>query len=109
MSATTTKWFFEADYLQACNCDYGCPCEFEAPPTMGFCEGMGVWRITQGNLGNVSLDGLCLGFAINFPAAMHLGNGRGVIFVDEQANEAQREALLQIAYGNHGGMPFEIF
>ena len=27
------KWTMEADYLQACNCDYGCPCEFQAPPT----------------------------------------------------------------------------
>jgi hypothetical protein len=23
---------FGADYLQTCDCDYGCPCEFSAPP-----------------------------------------------------------------------------
>ena len=34
------KWSLEADYLQGCNCDYGCPCEFEAPPTEGLCEGL---------------------------------------------------------------------
>jgi hypothetical protein len=42
------KWSFEADYLQACNCDYGCPCEFSAPPTLGYCDGMGAWRIKRG-------------------------------------------------------------
>src|SRR5438552_1336486 len=101
--ATETKvnWSLEADYLKSCNCNYGCPCEFEAPPTMGFCEGIGVWRITQGVFGDVPLDGLCLGFAVHFPAAMHQGNGRTAIFVDERANEAQRDALLQIAYGSH--------
>ena len=43
---TTTKWRMNAEYLQACNCDYGCPCEFQAPPTQGHCDGIGAWRIT---------------------------------------------------------------
>ena len=68
------KWSIEADYFQACNCDYGCPCEFEAPPTKGFCDGIGAWRINRGNYGDVSLNGLGLGFVLHSPAAMHLGN-----------------------------------
>ena len=103
------KWTMEADYLQACNCDYGCPCEFDAPPTQGFCEGVGDWRINRGRYGNVALDGLGLGFAVRFPGAMHEGNGTLVVFVDERANAQQREALLAIASGQTGGMPFELF
>jgi hypothetical protein len=103
-----TKWQMEADYLQACSCDYGCPCEFEAPPTQGFCEGAGAWRINRGRYGGVSLDGLGLGFAAHWPQAIHLGNGTAVVFIDEKANEQQREALTQIASGQAGGMPFEI-
>ena len=102
------KWAIEADYFQACNCDYGCPCEFEAPPTQGFCQGTGAWRINRGNYGNVALDGLGLGFAARWPGAIHEGNGTAVIFIDERANEQQREALLKIASGEAGGMPFEI-
>ena len=34
MSSAPLSWVFDADYLQACNCDYGCPCEFSAPPTV---------------------------------------------------------------------------
>src|SRR6185295_12132993 len=109
MSATTTKWFFEADYLQACNCDYGCPCEFEAPPTKGFCEGVGAWRIISGKYGDVVLDGLALGFSVHTPGPMHKGNGTGAFFIDERATAPQREALLKIASGQAGGMPFEIF
>lgn len=102
------KWEFEADYLQACNCHFGCPCEFEAPPTMGFCEGGGIWRIKTGHYGNTSLDGLGVGFAAKWPKAIHEGNGTAVIFCDERANEEQRQALLTIASGEAGGLPFEI-
>ncbi len=102
------KWSFEADYLQGCNCDYGCPCEFSAPPTKGFCDGAGAWRIQRGKFGDVSLDGLGLAFAAHWPKAIHEGNGTVCIFVDEKANAAQRDALLQIASGKAGGLPFEI-
>ena len=102
------KWSFEADYLQACNCDYGCPCEFSAPPTLGFCEGAGAWRISQGSFGNVRLDGLGLAFAARWPKAIHEGNGTVCIFVDEKADAAQRDGLVKIASGQVGGLPFEI-
>jgi hypothetical protein len=102
------KWSFEADYLQSCNCDYGCPCEFSAPPTMGFCEGLGAWRIERGEFGGVSLNGLGLGFAAKWPGAIHEGNGTVCLFVDEKASAEQREALITIGAGQAGGLPFEI-
>src|SRR5216684_1824484 len=108
LMSATVKWNMEADYLQACNCDYGCPCEFSAPPTRGFCEGVGAWRINHGKYGDVSLNGLNVGFAARWPKAIHEGNGTICVFVDEKANQAQRDALLTIASGKAGGLPFEI-
>ena len=102
------KWYLEADYLQSCNCDYGCPCEFSAPPTMGFCHGMGAWKIERGDFDGVSLDGLGLGFAAMWPKAIHEGNGTVLLLVDERASAEQREALLTIGSGQAGGLPFEI-
>jgi len=102
------KWFFDADYLQTCNCDYGCPCEFSAPPTAGFCDGIGAWRIEKGDYDGLSLDGLALGFAAKWPGAIHEGNGTVALFVDEKASKEQREALLAIGSGEAGGLPFEI-
>ncbi len=102
------KWFFDADYLQSCNCDYGCPCEFSAPPSTGNCEGLCVWRIEKGEYDGLSLDGLGLGLAVKWPGAIHEGNGTAVPFVDENASKEQREALLEIASGQAGGLPFEI-
>jgi len=102
------KWSIEADFLQGCNCDYGCPCEFEAPPTGGSCEGLGAWKINKGHYGKVSLNGLGLAFAAKWPKAIHHGNGTAVMFIDQKAKPEQRDALLAIASGQAGGMPFEI-
>ena len=102
------KWSFEADYLQSCNCDYGCPCEFSAPPSTGFCEGLCVWRIDKGNHDGLALDNLGLGVAVKWPGAIHEGNGTALVYVDEKASAEQRHALLQIAFGEAGGLPFEI-
>ena len=107
-NGTKVKWTFEADYLQGCNCDYGCPCEFSAPPTKGFCDGLGAWRIERGNYGDVQLGGLALGFAAHWPKAIHEGNGTVCLFFEQGANASQRDALFQIASGKAGGLPFEI-
>lgn len=103
-----TKWYLEADYFQACNCEYGCPCEFQAPPSQGFCSGVGAWKINRGAFGDIPLDGLALAFAAQWPKAIHLGNGTVSLLFDEKANHSQRDALMQIATGQAGGMPFEI-
>ena len=108
MNATQIKWSFEADFIQACSCDYGCPCEFSAPPTRGFCDGTGVWRIIKGNYGDVSLDGLAVAFAAHWPKAIHEGDGTLALMIAEHANAQQREALLTICSGKAGGLPYEI-
>jgi hypothetical protein len=108
MSDMKTKWSLEADFLQACNCDYGCPCEFSAPPTRGFCEGTGAWSIVKGHFGDVNLDGIGVGFAAHWPKAIHEGGGTLALFIDERATPQQREAILTICSGKAGGMPFEI-
>jgi hypothetical protein len=108
MSEVKTKWSLEADFLQACNCDYGCPCEFSAPPTRGFCEGTGAWSIVKGHFGDVKLDGIGVGFAAHWPKAIHEGGGTLALFIDERATPQQREAILTICSGKAGGLPFEI-
>lgn len=105
---TKVKWTMEADYLQACNCDYGCPCEFEAPPTQGHCEGIGAWRINKGSYGDVSLDGLGIGFSLKSKAALHEGDITLAVFIDEKASDQQKDSILQIMSGAAGGLPFEI-
>jgi hypothetical protein len=69
---------------------------------------MVAWKITNGRFNDTSLDGLGMALAVSWPKAIHEGNGTAVLYVDEHANAAQRDALVQIASGKEGGLPFEI-
>ena len=53
------SWKVHAYFLDACNCDWGCPCQFNAKPTNGNCEGIAGYHIVTGSYGTeVKLDGL---------------------------------------------------
>lgn len=105
----STRWEFEAEYLQSCNCDYGCPCNFNGQPTYDNCEALVAYRIRKGHFGKTKLDGVTFVLALWWPGAIHRGNGISRTYVDEGANAEQVEAINQIGSGKHGGGVFEIF
>jgi hypothetical protein len=99
----TLEWELLGKVLVACNCDWGCPCNFNAPPTTGKCEGGWTWHIEDGSYGDVRLDGLNFSVYANWPGAIHHGNGEAVIFVDERADQRQRGAIETLVGGTAGG------
>ncbi len=103
-----TKWYMTGEELVSCNCAWGCPCQFNALPTHGHCDGFLTCRIEEGRYGNVKLDGLTFAAAVTFPGAIHEGNGTVRIFIEERANPEQRKALQAITSGKEGGLFFEI-
>jgi|SRR5205809_7005343 len=52
------KWTLKADYVETCNCDYGCSCNFTGFPSNGSCSALVGFHIRQGNYGVVKLDDL---------------------------------------------------
>lgn len=101
-------WSMEGEWLKNCNCDPGCPCDFNQTPSQGHCEGMVAMRIERGNFGDVSLDGLHWAGVVWWPGRIDEGGGHITPIVDERADDAQREALLTILSGQAGGTLFEI-
>lgn len=101
-------WALTGTVLVGCNCDYGCPCNFNAPPSRGDCEGGWVWHVEQGTYDGVDLSGLTLGLFADWPGAIHEGNGKAVAFYDERADERQAAALEALLLGGEGG-PWGIF
>ncbi len=93
------EWEIHGLEFGNCNCDYSCPCQFEAVPTNGDCRGTQFFRIDQGHFGEVSLDGLKMGMICAFPGSIPEGKGKLQIFIDSKANEAQRDALGKISLG----------
>jgi hypothetical protein len=103
-----TPWRLTGQHAGSCNCDWACPCQFNALPTHDYCEALLAWEIDQGNFGDVSLDGVRFGFAVHWPGAIHEGNGVAQPMVGEGASDEQRDAILAITSGEHGGTFFEI-
>ena len=99
------RWHIDGHYLMACNCDFGCPCNFNAPPTPGYCEGVLAFAVSEGRFGDVALDGLKAAMIAKWPGAIHEGNGKAALYLDEAATEPQRVALQAILSGDVGG-PF---
>jgi hypothetical protein len=94
-----TYWEFKGRELVNCTCEYGCNCQFNALPDKGHCYAVAGIQIDQGYHGDTPLGGLCIGAIFKWPGAIHEGNGEALAFVDERANDAQREALLKIMTG----------
>ncbi|MEX2556658.1 MAG: DUF1326 domain-containing protein [Actinomycetota bacterium] len=101
-------WRINGTVLIACNCDWGCPCNVNARPTQGYCEGGWTWVTDEGRIGDVAIDGLSVSVFCKWPGAIHEGNGTAISFIDERADETQREALTRLVRGQVGG-PWEVF
>jgi hypothetical protein len=100
----------KADYVETCNCDFGCPCNFNGFPTYGYCRALVLYHIQSGSFGDVKLDGLDAIVAVSWPKAIHEGNGTFQLFVTNTADQNQRQALVNILSGKaKGNGPFASF
>ena len=105
------SWHMKADYVETCNCDFGCPCNFIGFPTYGYCRALVLYHIKEGNYGDsIKLDGLDVIYAVSWPKAIHEGNGTLQLFITKNANEEQRQAIVNIFTGKaKGDGPLAIF
>ena len=106
--ASEIQWYLQGNLISACSCDWGCPCNFDARPTKGWCQGTYVWHIEDGRFGDASLDGLYMSWTGEFPGPVHEGHGTAQWIADASATEQQREAIFALFKGGNGG-PFAIF
>lgn len=104
-------WSMKGEIFAACNCNWGCPCQFNALPSSGNCTGGLTMRIDKGHFDGEKLDGVLWGMCAEWPAAIHEGNGKLLTYVDERANAKQRMAIVEITHGLHSaeGTLFNIF
>ncbi len=109
MSTSPMRWQISGDYFENCNCDVVCPCVFSAgpvltgKPTNGLCEVALAFHIDQGSYGGVALDGLSAVMTARTPGVMAEGNWTVAVYLDDRADERQRDALQNIFTGAAGG------
>lgn len=105
-----TQWQLRGKGYEFCNCDFGCGCNFGGFPNSedGSCRAVVGMVIDEGSCGDVDLSGVTCAAIVDWPKAIHEGNGKAVFVVDPSASDAQVDALSQICTGQLGGMPWEI-
>lgn len=105
-------WRIRGSSLTTCNCDIGCPCQFNSLPTKGHCRATMAVEVEEGHFGDVQLDGVRFGVLVAWPGPIHEGGGQAQPFVDESATPEQRDAVLAIMAGEHtdpGATIFNVF
>lgn len=100
-----TQWKLAGTYFETCNCEAACPCVFTSPPTQGDCTALVAWHITKGKFGEIALDGLNVALAVHAPGTMVQTKWKAAAYFDDNASQAQNEALHLIFSGKAGGHP----
>ena len=93
------EWEIQGIQVNHCNCNVGCPCQFNAHPSHGDCRGYFFMQVNRGRFGSVALDGVRWGHLFSWPGPVHLGQGSSMVIVDEGATAQQRDAIEAIARG----------
>ncbi len=103
------QWMIRAPVYGNCNCDYSCPCQFQAPSTHGHCKGVIGGILDEGHFNDVQLNGLQWVMVYAFPGEVAEGNGKQQFIIDERATPEQREALRKVLHGESTAPGSSIF
>ena len=93
------QWMIRGTEFGNCNCNWGCPCQFNSPSTYGKCEAVLSGEIEEGNFNDVKLDGLKFVLLLKWPGEIKDGGGTEQAIIEERASSQQRAALTKILYG----------
>ena len=93
----------EGRLLEVCTCNVLCPCWVGEDPDGGTCDGTLAWRVDKGTVDGVDVTGRTIVILCHIPGNILKGNWNVRIYVDDQANSAQKDALVNVWTGKLGG------
>jgi hypothetical protein len=95
-------------YIEARTCDvYTAPCFANSEMNLTGKNAVMGWRVEQGSLDNVKLDGLSVVAVISASDTLGLkqtGSGKAILIVDAKADAKQRDALIRLAKREGGDL-----
>jgi hypothetical protein len=109
-----TPWRVAGSYFESCNCDPICPCRkvgrrLGGRSTHGVCEFALSWMVRDGAMGELGLSGREVVLAGWYSDDERGSPWRVVLYVDEDADDRQYDALADIFLGRAGGSTLQNF
>ncbi len=90
------EWRLTGEEMSNCNCAWGCPCQFNAPPTSGQCEAIISVNVREGHYGDTSMAGVRFSRVMWWPGAVHQGGGIRQLIIDASASQDQWQAIERL-------------
>ena len=87
------EWRLTGEEMSNCNCAWGCPCQFNAPPTSGQCEAIISVSVREGHYGDTPMAGVRFSRVMWWPGAVHQGGGTRQLIIDASASQDQWQAI----------------
>ncbi len=106
-----TSWSVSGEYMEACSCDFFCPCipkNVTTPATHDFCKVALTFDILDGFYGSTPMSGVRFIMVAQSKAIMADGDWIGGLIIDKAASDEQVAAVAAIA-GVEGNGPLGMF
>ena len=107
-------WKVTGSYYEVCNCEAICPCRRHGErkggrSTYGICDFALSWHITEGQVDKIDISNLSVVLAGSYSDDESESPWRVILYVDENGNAQQQQALADIFLGRAGGGTFNNF
>ncbi len=98
-------WNLTGSYSETCSCELMCPCNLSLDhgATYDFCRATLAFNLRQGTVEGTDVAGRKVVLIADTPKVMTEGNWRVGVFIDNDATDAQFDALVQVFSGQLGG------
>ena len=98
-------WNLSGSYSETCSCELMCPCNLSLDhgATYDFCRVTLAFNVREGTVDETDISGRKVVLIADTPKVMTDGNWKVGVFIDEDATDAQFEALVGVFSGSLGG------
>jgi hypothetical protein len=101
-------YHLEGRLLEVCDCRVLCPCWIGEDPDNGTCDSVLAYRFDAGRIDGVDVTGRTIALVSHIPGNVLAGNFRVAVYIDDEASDAQQQALLDVYTGKLGGPVAEL-
>ena len=101
-------YHLEGRLLEVCDCRVLCPCWIGEDPDNGTCDSVLAYRFDAGRIDGVDVTGRTIALVSHIPGNVLAGNFRVAVYLDDEASDAQQQALLDVYTGKLGGPVAEL-